>query len=118
MKLAITTVCLAALGISGCSTVPGGTPTISPVAAQTEQQAFDFVCPTLLSGALDPIAATFNAQVQSYYADAKAICEVGSILTPCQFAADFIIIEPIIAHYLSPAKAAKAHHLAATLSHK
>lgn len=101
MKLAIlASACLAAAALPGCQSTANG-PVVDPTVLSTEQQAFDFVCPTLTSGALDPVAATFSGSVQQAYAAAKALCNVGAIATPGQFAADFIIIEPIIQSYLA-----------------
>jgi hypothetical protein len=90
--------CLAASGLAGCQSTGGASPGASAQTSvlNSEKQAFSFACPTIQSGALDPVAATFNAGVQQAYADAKAICNVGAIRTPGQFAADFLIVEPIL----------------------
>jgi hypothetical protein len=98
-SLFIASACLVGLSLAGCSTVGGGT--VSPSVVSAEQQAFNFGCPTIQSGALDPVVATFNSNVQAAYADAKKICNVGVISTPGQFAADFLIIQPIIMKYLT-----------------
>ena len=93
--------CLAivAASVAGCATT-SGTATVSPTVVSAEQQAFNFVCPTLQSGALDPVVNSFNSNVQAAYADAKAICNVGAIATPGQFTADFLILEPVVQKYI------------------
>jgi hypothetical protein len=98
--------CLAASALAGCQSTGGASPGASAqtTVLNSEQQAFSFACPTIRSGALDPVTATFNANVQAAYVDAKAICNVGAIQNPGQFAADFVLVEPIVTKYLGRVK--------------
>jgi hypothetical protein len=99
MKTLVSTISALALGaasLAGCSS-PG---VVSPAVSTTEQTIYDWVCPTLLSGSLDPIAALWPADATAY-ADAKTICTNGTILNPGSFIADFLIIEPIVASFLA-----------------
>jgi hypothetical protein len=109
MKTLVSTISALALGaasLAGCS-APG---VVSPPVATTEQTIYDWVCPTLLSGSLDSVAALWPADANAY-AGAKAICAAGTILTPGAFIADFLIIEPIVASYLTKhGRAAEFRH--------
>ena len=116
MKTLVSTISALALGaasLSGCSLAPGGTPVVNPQVATTEQTIYDWVCPTLLSGELDPLAAIFPQDLTAY-AGAKAICAAGTILNPGSFIADFLIIEPIVASFFAKkGRSAEFHHYAA-----
>jgi hypothetical protein len=109
MKTLVSTISALALGaasLAGCST-PG---VVSPPVATTEQTIYDWVCPTLLSGELDAVAALWPSDANAY-AGAKALCAAGTILNPGSFIADFLIIEPIVASFFSKnGKSAEFRH--------
>lgn len=112
MKKLVSTISALALGATslvGCSS-PG---VVSPTVTTTEQTVYAWVCPVLLSGQLDPVAALWPSDAP-YYADAKTLCANGTITTPGAFIADFLLIEPIVAAFFAKkGKSAEFHHYAA-----
>jgi hypothetical protein len=100
-------VSLVGLSLAGCQSIIPGAPSSNAVQAQIvsgEQQVYGFVCPTLTSGALDVVATSFNANVQLAYSKAKQLCNVGVIQTAGDFAAAFVIIQPIVQAYFGDVK--------------
>jgi hypothetical protein len=112
MKTLVSTISALALGaasLAGC-TSPG---IVSPQVSTAEQTIYDWVCPVLLAGSLDSVAALWPADA-TYYADAKALCSNGTILVPGTFIADFLLIEPIVAGFFAKkGRSAEFHHYAA-----
>ena len=112
MKTLVSTITALALGatsLAGCAS-PG---VVNPQVSTTEQTIYDWVCPVILGGSLDPVAALWPSDLPAYN-DAKALCAGGTILTPGNFIADFLIIEPIVASFFAKkGKSAEFHHYAA-----
>lgn len=105
----ISALALGAVSLAGCST-PG---MVSPTVSDTETTIYAWVCPVLLSGQLDPVAALWPSDA-AYYADAKQLCANGTITTPGSFIADFLLIEPIVASFFAKkGKSAEFKHYAA-----
>lgn len=91
---------MTALGLAACANSFQLTP-----AAQTEiTKAYNAVCPGVTSGALDPLAAGFNARVQSAYAAAKTICAQGAPTNLVVAGLDILSVEPLLAPWLARVK--------------
>lgn len=103
MKLVITAaiVSAAAIGaLTGCASTGALTP-----AAQTQvTKAFNAVCPAVTAGALDPLAAQFNANVQKAYAAAQSICANGAPTNIVVAGLDILAVQPLLAPYLAKVK--------------
>lgn len=98
MKLAIAFACLAsAVALSGCASIGALTP-----AAQTQvTNAFNAVCPSVTSGALDPIVAQFNANAQKAYSAAQSICANGAPTNIVVAGLDILAVQPLLAPYIA-----------------
>ena len=85
-----------ALALAGCASTGALTP-----AAQTKvTAAFAKICPGVSSGALDAVAAKFNAKTQAAYTAAQTICANGAPTDLVTAGLDILAIEPLLAPYL------------------
>ena len=91
---------LTALSLSGCAS----TGELTPAAQASVTAAFNNVCPAVASGALDPLSAKFNANVQAAYASAKTICANGAPTNIVVAGLDILAVEPLLAPYLAKIK--------------
>ena len=89
----------AASALAGCANGQ-----LTPAAQSKVTAVYAKVCPPVKSGALDPLAAQFNANVQSAYATAKTICANGAPTDVATAALDLIAVEPLLAPYLAKIK--------------
>ena len=91
---------LLALALGGCAS----TGELTPAAQASVTAAFNRVCPVVSSGALDPLAGKFNANVRAAYASAKSICANGAPTNIVVAGLDIIAVEPILEPYLAKIK--------------
>ena len=101
MKPIVFAVCgLASLSLAGCAS----TGALTPAAQASVTAAFNNVCPAVTSGALDPLSAKFNANVQAAYASAKTICANGAPTNIVVAGLDIMAVEPLLEPYLAKIK--------------
>ena len=87
----------AALALAGCQS----TGALTPQAQADVTAAYNAVCPGVSSGALDPLMATLNQNVQNSYAAAKQICAAGAPTNLVVAGMDIVTLQIVLAPYLA-----------------
>ena len=89
----------ASVALAGCASGQ-----LTPAAQSKVAAVYAEICPPVTSGAFDPLAAKFNANVQAAYATAKTICANGVPTDAATAALDLLAVEPLLAPYLAKTK--------------